>query len=139
MRSLIRRATAFAAVALAVGLVGAASPAWADQPWQDPSQPPSQRADELLAALSNDQKIAIALGDFSTVSTLGVPALSSDDGPNGIRASGTTAMPSAQALASTFDRALAFAYGQVVGNEARGKGFNEWLGPAMDIARTPLA
>ena len=38
-------------------------------------------------------------------------------------------MPSGQALAATFDRALAYAYGQVVGSEARGEGFNEWLGP----------
>ena len=27
----------------------------------------------------------------------------------------------------------------MVGSEARGEGFNEWLGPAVDIARTPLA
>jgi beta-glucosidase len=27
----------------------------------------------------------------------------------------------------------------VVGSEARGEGFNEWFGPAVDIARTPLA
>ncbi len=111
----------------------------AGQPWRDPGQPALQRANELLAALSTDQKIAIALGDFSGVASLGVPALTWDDGPNGIRTSGTTAMPSAQALASTFDRGLARAYAQVVGAEARAKGFNHWLGPAMDIARTPLA
>ena len=27
----------------------------------------------------------------------------------------------------------------MVGAEARGKGYNAWLGPAMDIARTPLS
>jgi hypothetical protein len=48
-------------------------------------------------------------------------------------------MPSGQALAATFDRGLGFQYGQVVGAEARAKGFGEWLGPAMDIDRTPLA
>ena len=68
-----------------------------------------------------------------------MPALSADDGPDGLRNPGTTAMPSGQALAATFDRALAYAYGQVVGSEARGEGFNEWLGPAVDIDRTPLA
>jgi beta-glucosidase len=109
------------------------------QPWRNPHQPAQVRASELLAALSTDQKIQLALGNFAALASFGVPALSSDDGPDGLRNPGTTAMPSGQALAATFDRALAFAYGQVVGSEARGEGFNEWLGPAVDIARTPLA
>ena len=65
--------------------------------------------------------------------------VASDDGPSGIRAPGTTSFPSSQTLASTFDRGLARAYGEAIGTEARGKGFNWWLGPAMDIARTPLS
>ena len=86
-----------------------------------------------------DQKVAIALGDYASLASLGVPTLPSDDGPSGIRADGTTSFPSAQTLAATFDRDLARAYGEAIGAEARGKGFNWWLGPAMDIARTPLA
>ena len=109
------------------------------QPWQNPGQPPLARANELLAALSIDQKIQLALGNFSAVQSFGVPALNFTDGPDGVRNAGTTAMPSSQALAASFDRSLAFAYGQVVGAEARGEGFNEWAGPAVDIARTPLA
>ena len=81
----------------------------------------------------------MALGDFASLASLGVPTLPSDDGPSGIRADGTTSFPSAQTLAATFDRSLARAYGEAIGAEARGKGFNWWLGPAMDIARTPLA
>jgi beta-glucosidase len=109
------------------------------QPWRNPGQPAEVRANELLAALSTDQKIQLALGNFAALASFGVPVLNADDGPDGLRNPGTTAMPSGQALAATFDRALAFAYGQVVGSEARGEGFNEWLGPAVDIARTPLA
>jgi beta-glucosidase len=116
-----------------------APPALADDPWRDSAQPPGQRADELLAAMSFDQKVAVALGDYASVASLGVPALNGDDGPSGIRATGTTSFPSAQTLAATFDRGLAHAYGDAIGAEARGKGFNWWLGPAMDIARTPLA
>ena len=111
----------------------------ADEPWRDASQPPGQRADELLAAMTPDQKVAMALGDYASLASLGVPTLPSDDGPSGIRADGTTSLPSAQTLAATFDRDLARAYGEAIGAEARGKGFNWWLGPAMDIARTPLA
>ena len=109
------------------------------QPWKNPSQPPEKRANELLAALSTDQKIQLALGNFAALASFGVPELKADDGPDGLRNPGTTAMPSGQALAAAFDRALAPAYGQVVGSEARGEGFDEWLGPAVDIDGTPLA
>ena len=124
-------------VILSMSVAGSAMAA--DEPWRDASQPPGQRADELLAAMTQDQKIAMALGDFASLAGLGVPTLPSDDGPSGIRADGTTSLPSAQTLAATFDRSLARAYGETIGAEARGKGFNWWLGPAMDIARTPLA
>jgi beta-glucosidase len=94
----------------------------AGQPRTDPGQPALARANELLAALTTDQKIQLALGNFADLSSFGVPTLTFDDGPDGIRNPGTTAMPSGQAIAATFDRALAFAYGSVVGAEARGEG-----------------
>ena len=128
------------AVIVTIGALGGAGSARAaDQPWRDPHQPPATRTAELMSTLSFDQEVGIALGDYSSVASLGVPTLSSDDGPSGIRADGTTALPSSQTLAASFDRALAHAYGDVAASEARGKGFNWWLGPAMDIARTPLA
>src|SRR5215472_3274201 len=149
-----RRRAAPALVVSALALVVAAGPSvsvqartnvplvsadQSGQPWRNPDQPAEVRASELLVALSTDQKIQLALGNFAALASFGVPALNADDGPDGLRNPGTTAMPSGQALAATFDRALAQAYGQVVGSEARGEGFNEWLGPAVDIARTPLA
>ena len=39
----------------------------AGEPWRDASQPPGQRADELLAAMTPDQKVAMALGDFASL------------------------------------------------------------------------
>ena len=128
-----------AVLSLLVVCAAAPGAAAAAEPWRDPGQPPLTRADELLAALSFDQKVDIAMGQFDSVAGLGVPALTSSDGPSGVRADGTTSWPSAQTLAATFDRRLAHAYGQAIAAELRGKGFNTWLGPAMDIARTPLA
>ncbi len=143
MFALRRRRVAAATLTVAVlSLLIASGSSSADsgQPWRNPSQPALVRANELLAAMTTDQKIDLALGNFAPLQSLGIPALSSDDGPDGLRNPGTTAMPSGQALAaSSFNRALARAYGEVVGSEARGEGFNEWLGPAVDIARTPLA
>ncbi len=120
-------------------LVVAAPARAADQPWRNPNEPPGQRADELLAALTFDQKIAIALGNYASVASLGVPTLKDFDGPSGARTTGTTSFPSSQTLAASFDRGLAGAYGGAIAEEGRGRGFNWWLGPAMDIARTPLA
>src|SRR4051795_5786152 len=127
------------ALVVVVSMSVAGSAMAAGEPWRDASQPPTQRADELLTAMTPDQKVAMALGDYASLASLGVPTLPSDDGPSGIRANGTTSFPSAQTLAASFDRSLARAYGEAIGAEARGKGFNWWLGPAMDIARTPLA
>ena len=133
-------ASALVVSLFALGIAAGGTQASASgQPWRNPHQPAEKRANELLAALSKAQKIQLALGNFAALASFGVPVLNADDGPNGVRATGTTAMPGGQALAATFNRALAFAYGQVVGSEARAKGFNEWLGPATDIARTPLA
>ncbi len=109
------------------------------QSWDNPNQPALTRANELLGALSTDQKIQLALNNFAALSSFGVPNLQFDDGPDGIRNPGTTALPSGQSIAATFDRSLAYAYGSVVGSEARGEGFGEWTGPAVDIDRTPLA
>jgi beta-glucosidase len=127
------------ALVIILSMCVAGSAMAAEEPWRDTSQPPGQRAAELLAAMTSEQKVAMALGDYASLASLGVPTLPSDDGPSGIRADGTTSFPSAQTLAATFDRDLARAYGEAIGAEARGKGFNWWLGPAMDIARTPLA
>jgi beta-glucosidase len=142
MFALRRRRVAAATLTVAVlSLLAASGSSSADsgQRWQNPNQPPLARANELLAAMTSDQKIDLASGNFAPLQSLGIPALSSDDGPDGLRNPGTTALPSGQALAASFNRTLARAYGEVVGSEARGEGFNEWLGPAVDIARTPLA
>src|SRR3954449_8348728 len=127
------------ALVVVVSMSVAGSAMAAGEPWRDASQPPTQRADELLTAMTPAQKVAMALGDYASLASLGVPTLPSDDGPSGIRADGTTSLPSAQTLAATFDRSLARAYGDAIAVEARGKGFDWWLGPAMHIARTPLA
>ena len=139
-----RRVAAATMTVAALSLLAASgsSSAESGQPWQNPHQPPLVRANELLAAMTTAQKIDLVSGNFAAdtgLPALGVPALSSDDGPDGLRNPGTTALPSGQSLAASFNRTLARAYGEVVGSEARGEGFNEWLGPAVDIARSPLA
>jgi beta-glucosidase len=115
------------------------------QPWMNESKSALERTNLLLSALTMEQKIQMALAHTNDqgkalLSNLHLPPLVLRDGPMGVRGeSGVTAFPSAQALAATFDRSLAAEFGAAVGKELRGKGANTWLGPAMDIARTPLA
>ncbi|MGA8576762.1 MAG: beta-glucosidase [Candidatus Cybelea sp.] len=78
------------------------------------------------------------------VPRLGVPALQETDAglgianPNGVRRRDVaTAMPSALALASTWDPQLAYEYGATIGDEAWRKGFNVLLGPGLDLTRDP--
>jgi beta-glucosidase len=99
----------------------------------------SERADRLLAKMTSEEKVALAVHDFEAVAHLGIPALRYADGPNGIRGPGNvTAFPASLALAATFDEGLAAEYGTAVAEEARDAGANVLLGPAVDIARVPL-
>ncbi|HEV3213617.1 MAG TPA: glycoside hydrolase family 3 C-terminal domain-containing protein [Acidimicrobiales bacterium] len=72
--------------------------------------------------------------------SLGIPPLRFQDGPNGIGegAKGVTQFPNAQALAATFNVALAGAYGQALGAEAAGKGVTALGAPTINVVRSPL-
>lgn len=112
------------------------------QPWRNASETPENRAAQLLAAMTFEQKVALVNGadpgDYATLAPLGIPALTRVDASGGLRGDrGVTAFPVPLALAATFDPALAGAYGQAIGEEARAKGWNVILGPTVDIARDP--
>ncbi len=113
------------------------------------------RADDLLSRLTLEEKVSMvhAQSTFSVagVPRLGLPELWMDDGPMGVRQEVgegfrnldrqddfCTAMPATLGLAATFDKDLAFAYGAVIGQEARQRKKNIMLGPSLNIQRTPL-
>ena len=114
------------------------------------------KARNLNAKLTLDEKIAIvhAAGLFRTGSAerVGIPSLRMDDGPMGVRAElhndswmplyntrdYVTYLPSGSAVASTWNTALAHATGEVLGEEARGRGKDVILGPSINIKRSPL-
>jgi beta-glucosidase len=97
------------------------------------------RAAGIVAKMSLQDKIALACHDFAAVAHLGLPPLSFTDGGNGVRvADDATAFPACVSLAAAFDEQLAYRFGSAVGEEARCAGHNVLLGPALDIARTPL-
>lgn len=112
--------------------------------------------EKLLKKMTLDEKIAMihGAGLFQTgaVERLEIPPLKCSDGPMGVRNEFhnerwipmgnhddyVTYMPSNSALASTWNRELAYQSGYVLGEEARGRGKDVILAPGINIKRDPL-
>ncbi|MUI11036.1 beta-glucosidase [Massilia dura] len=147
-KNLLRRGAMMIPASLCIaGLAHAAGPAAAPlptQPWRDATQKPEVRADQLLKAMSFEQKVALVsavdAAEYAPLAPLGVPALTRVDASAGLRGDkGVTAFPVPLALGATFDAALAREYGKAIAVEARGKGWNVILGPTVDVARDGLS
>jgi beta-glucosidase len=117
-------------------------------PWLNQSLPISKRVSLLLAQMTLADKINEVTGAgfsepyvfyISAIPSLCVPAIGEEDGPVGVGdgLTGVTQLPSAVSLAATFDQALAYQYGQVIGAEEHGKGAMVNLGPTVNIDRDP--
>ncbi|RXZ68443.1 glycoside hydrolase family 3 C-terminal domain-containing protein [Agromyces albus] len=150
-RRSVRSATAAlasAAVALAVILTPLSASAAPPQP------SPGERAAELLAQMTLDEKVDMLEGDQNNfygfynapIERLGIPALTMADGPAGVRIANpeinekrATSLPAPIALASTFDLDAAQRFGDVIGDEAFKTTHNVSLGTAVDIARVGVA
>ena len=147
--------------AAALALCLCASPpvavATADQcgaagPWCNSSLSADQRAELLLGALSESQKISLLAGNDvlgvtgasgHTGSSAGVtglvPPVHFTDGTAGIRQGPATAVPVEIALAASFDPALAQLDGSLLGNEAKYKGNDVIYGPTLTVMRVAQA
>ncbi|WP_235828920.1 beta-glucosidase family protein [Anaerosacchariphilus polymeriproducens] len=112
--------------------------------------------EKLVEQLTLEEKIGMihGAGLFRTggVERLGIPSLFMSDGPMGVRSEFldgkweaacttedyVTYLPSNSALASTWNRELAYESGKVLGCEARGRGKDIILAPGINIKRSPL-
>lgn len=157
---MIVRTLALGSMAL---LAGAASSAeMAAPPSRAPAVAPSRVA-TLLRQMTLDEKVRIVTGMMGTAGLPGGSAPSTARGGDGFvpgvprlgipdinligaglgvtsfkRANGqSTALPSSLALASSFDPALSYAYGSVIGDETKREGFNVSLGGGVDLQREP--
>jgi beta-glucosidase len=87
--------------------------------------------------------VPMSAGYVPGVPRLGVPALLMSDAGLGVTNPGfrpgdtATALPAGLALAASFNPSLAGAAGEVIGREARSRGFNVQLAGAMNLARDP--
>ncbi|WP_433894316.1 glycoside hydrolase family 3 C-terminal domain-containing protein [Streptomyces sp. CA-111067] len=117
----------------------------ADCPWVGSDASPGQRAADVLARMTTDEKLSMTHGSqlpgyagvVAPIPRLCVPALNLNDGGAGVVMGGTTAMPAPIAAAASWDPAAEQSYGQVVGAEAKTKGVGVDLGPDANLVRDP--
>jgi beta-glucosidase len=135
-----------------------------NRPWMNSALSPAERADLVLKQLTLDEKLALLHGNgmphapqwqmplthlanggagyVEGVPRLGIPALFISDAAYGVRDSGangrySTAMPSSLGAASSWDVQSACQYGETIGRELRGQGFNMTLGGGINLTREP--
>lgn len=113
------------------------------------------KVEGLLKQMTLEEKVAMihASSSFTSggVPRLGIPELVMSDGPHGVRAehgrdwqldrnvydSGTY-LPVGVCLAATWNPALGYQFGSVLGSEAAFRGKDVILGPGINIIRSPL-
>jgi beta-glucosidase len=118
-------------------------------------KPVEEKIDSLISLMTIEEKVAMIHSETSFTSggveRLGIPHWVMSDGPHGVRKEhGTdyapdqgaidsvTYLPVGVALASTWNTDLGYAYGKVLGAEAKARGKDVLLGPGINIIRTPL-
>ncbi|MEU6725615.1 glycoside hydrolase family 3 C-terminal domain-containing protein [Nonomuraea wenchangensis] len=105
--------------------------------------------DRLVDKLDLESKVRLLTG--ATVwrtpaePAIGLEPIVTSDGPAGVRGEGwnerrtSLSLPSATALAATWDESLARSMGELLAVEARRKGVHVVLAPTLNLHRSPLA
>ncbi len=129
----------------------------ANRPWMDRALSPDRRADLAVAQMTLDEKLILVHGldvwgsppppqwlggaGFAPgIARLGIPDVQSTDGRSGVGRAGSrgryaTALPSALALAASWDLRLAGDFGRLLGKECRELGFHISLGGTANLVR----
>ena len=103
------------------------------------SQTIDERINAILSTMTMDEKILQLHqeGGFNTADNtrLHIPGFVMSDGPHGVRDGMATSWPVSIAMAASWDPDLAQRVGAAMGEEFRGKGKHQALGPSMDLDR----
>lgn len=132
-------------------------------PWSSATLSPDVRADMVMQRMTLAEELQLVhgagfrgkpgaeralarsnggAGFVPGIPRLGLPDLNMSDSAVGVaNTAGTgrysTALPSALALASSWDERLAYRYGSLIGAEMAAQGFNVSLGGGVNLARDP--
>jgi beta-glucosidase len=135
------------------------------EPWRDTTLPAATRAALLVKAMTPAEKLSLLHGYFPPLATgkpdaptdmipsagevpgiprLGIPELRESDASLGVanqveqrKGDVATALPAGLATAASFDPAIAYAGGAMIGAEARAKTFDVLLAGGVDLTRDP--
>ncbi|MEN3745957.1 glycoside hydrolase family 3 C-terminal domain-containing protein [Sphingomonas sp. HF-S3] len=138
-----------------------------DRPWMNARLDADRRVALLLPKMTRDEKLTLVFGYFATdfpmkqhkapaaarngsagyipgVPRLGIPPQWQADAGIGVASQGgaprkweRTGLPSGLATAATWNPALAFAAGAMIGEEARASGYNVMLAGSVNLMREP--
>lgn len=146
--------------------VALAQQAPAAHPWSDAKLSPDQRADLLLAQLTQDEKFHLirsyyagprkpedkpvppgyigSAGYIPALDRVGIPAVQESDAGLGVATSDrmrpgdyATPLPAGPVTAASWDPKVAFRGGAMIGGEAHAKGFNVLLAGGTNLMREP--
>ena len=111
------------------------------QSWLTPEV--EQRADDILKNMTLHEKLNYIGGTdwmyTKPIPRLGIPSLKMSDGPQGLGTWGqSTAYPCMLMLASTWNRDLAYEYGEALAMDCKARGVHIALGPGVNIHRAPM-
>ncbi|EQD80577.1 beta-glucosidase, partial [mine drainage metagenome] len=100
------------------------------------------KANALLKQMTLREKVRMMafenILDVPGVERLHIPTLVMSDASLGVRRFGaSTAYPASAALASTWNRKLAFLEGRQIGSDCRARGVHVIFGPGVNIVREP--
>ncbi|MFL6733867.1 MAG: beta-glucosidase family protein [Sphingomicrobium sp.] len=136
------------------------------QPWQNRALSADERASLVVGQMTRAEKLQLVFGYFGTdfganykapkevrygsagyiagIPRLGIPPQWQTDAGIGVATQGgaaqkreRTALPSGIATAATWNPAIGFAGGQMIGSEARSSGFNVMLAGGVNLLRDP--
>jgi beta-glucosidase len=100
-----------------------------------------EKINNIIAQMTLQEKILQLHqeGSFNTADNtrLKIPGLIMSDGPHGVRDGLATCFPVGISMAATWDTALIKKVGYAMGQEFKGKGKHQALGPCMDLTKDP--
>jgi beta-glucosidase len=131
--------------------------------WDNTSLSPDQRADMVVAAMTQAEKLQLVhgigwgvlrngievprndnggAGFVPGIERLGIPDINLADSAVGVRMAAldgrySTLLPSTLGAAASWDTEAAYLYGSVIGRELRAQGFDMSIGGGVDLTREP--
>ena len=166
IQPILSRLACATAIATVLTCAAAAQAQTTDKPWLNPALDAGTRADLAVKVMTQDEKLTLVFGYFSTdapwkkftrpegslpgaagyvpgLPRLGIPAQSQTDAGVGVATQRSphprerTTRPSGIATAATWSPERAFDGGAMIGNEAWWSGFNVMLAGGVNLMREP--